>query len=284
MYLILGVTGQLGQEIYNKYPSSIGLKHSHISITDPDVIDAVCELKPKVIFNCAAYHVVGDCEINPDEAFKVNALGPRNLAIAAKKIGAKLVHFSTDYVFKGEKGSPYKETVLPSPTNTYGITKLAGEHFVASHCDNYIIARVSALFGKYKCKAKKYNFPQMMIEKSKDGHVTVVDDQTVTPTYTYNLVQQIDHMIEKDMRGLFHVTNNTAVTWYDFTVMIMEKLGLKIDIVPTETLASTVKRPMYSALKNDKLINRGADKMWNLDKALEHYLNGIHKEISSTSK
>ena len=279
MYLIIGVTGQLGQELYAHFPKAIGLKHSHISVEDPEIIEAICEMKPKVIFNCSAFHVVPDCEIYPEKAYEVNTLGPRNLAIAAKKVGAKLVHFSTDYVFDGNAAHPYEETSIPSPVNTYGITKLAGEHFVRSHCDDYIIARVSALFGRYKCTAKEFNFPQMMINNSKSGRLTVVDDQTVTPTYTYNLVQQIDEMIKRDMKGLFHVTNNTTITWYDFTVMIMKQLGLAVDVIPSETKPSKVKRPLYSALSNAALREKRVDMMWDIDKALEHYLDGIHETI-----
>jgi len=279
MYLIIGVTGQLGQELYARYPGAIGLRHSHIAVEDPLIIEAITEMQPKVIFNCSAYHVPSDCEIYPEKAYQINCLGPRNLAIAAKKVGAKLVHFSTDYVFDGNLGTEYAESDVPNPINTYGITKLAGEHFIRSHCDNYIIARVSALFGRYKCKAKKFNFPQMMINNAKNGVLNVVDDQFITPTYTYNLVQQIDLMLKEDLRGVYHTTNETTVSWFEFTKMIMKTIGMVVDIVPTKTTEGNVNRPINSSLDNGVLKVLRLNAMWDLQKSLGHYLNGLHETI-----
>ena len=223
MYLIIGANGQLGSELHAYYPKSVGLNHSHIEVESPEIIEAVKAIKPTVIFNCAAYHNLDKCELNPDIAYKVNALGCRNLAMAAKEVDAKLIHFSTDYVFDGDTNRPYEETDMPSPVQIYGNTKLAGEHFITAECDNYVIARISAVFGKFKCRAKEYNFPQMMINNSKNGILTVVDDQYVTPTYTHNLVRQIDRIIKDDYRGLFHTTNHGIITWYEFTKKILEK-------------------------------------------------------------
>jgi len=277
MYLIIGANGQLGSELHAYYPKSIGLNHGHIEVESPEIIEAIKALKPTVIFNCAAYHNLDKCELNPDVAYKVNAIGAKNLAMAAQEVKAKLVHISTDYVFSGNTNRPYEEPDMPMPMQVYGNTKLAGEYFVQANCDNYIIARISAVFGKYKCRAKEYNFPQMMLNNSKNGILTVVDDQYVTPTYTYNFVRQLDRVLKGDYSGLFHMTNYGIVSWYEFTKKILEKAGVKNVIVnPCESKESVIKRPAYSALSNSNLKLCGIDEMWHIDKALDHYLNGLY--------
>lgn len=288
MYLIVGCTGQLGQELFHFYKDAIGLKHSVVSIEDPEIIEFIREAKPEVIFNCAAHHVLNDCEINPEKSFDVNAIGPRNLAIAAKKVGAKLVHFSTDYVFDGRQSydSFYSEEDKPNPINAYGITKLAGEHFVKANCDDYIIARVSALFGKYKCKAKDFNFPQLMIEKSKSGQLNVVGDQYVTPTYTYDLVRQIDYMIKANVTGLYHCTSTDSVSWYEFAKMVIEEIGLNdIVIKRTNTKHSKVLRPMNTSLSSNNRFNLDLKSfMRDARSSVRHYINGVYKKVSKTTR
>jgi len=280
MYMIIGCNGQLGSEFYSFYPKAVGMKHSHVAVESPDIIEAIKSIKPTVVINCSAYHNLDQCELNPRIAFDVNAVGCRNLAMACHAIDAKLVHFSTDYVFDGESKIPYEETDEPIPLQVYGISKLSGEQMIAAYHDDYIIARISAVFGKYKCRAKEYNFPQLMMKNAREhGKLTVVDDQFVTPTYTYNLVRQIDLMIQNELSGMFHVTNRGTVSWYDFTRKILEVAGIQADVVSCSSKPTEVKRPKFSALYNSALELLGMNEMWGIETALEHYINGIHKEL-----
>ena len=166
---VIGANGQFGSDLVAAFcvhgDTVCGLTHSDVEITDPLSVSRALEaIQPEVIVNTAAMHHVEKCESEPEKAFAVNALGPRNLAIAARNLDAVLMHVSTDYVFDGRKQSPYEEQDNPLPLNAYGITKLAGEHFVRTTTAKHFVVRTSALYGKSPCRAKGgLNF----IERSK---------------------------------------------------------------------------------------------------------------------
>jgi dTDP-4-dehydrorhamnose reductase len=195
---VVGADGQLGSDLATAFTANgdevRALTHSHIEITDLNSVACVLEeIQPNVIVNTAAMHHVENCEREPAQAFAVNGLGPKNLAFTAKNLGAVLMHVSTDYVFDGNKGSPYTEDDSPRPLNTYGVTKLAGEHFIRSNTERYFVVRTSGLYGKNPCRAKGgLNFIELMLKLAKErGEVSVVDSEIVSPTSTTELAEQL---------------------------------------------------------------------------------------------
>ena len=205
--IVTGCNGQLGREINKFYADKRGIEFVNTDVDELDItdIEAVMELcrgeKPYAIINCAAYTAVDACETNQDLAFKINTLGPRNLAIAADKVGAKLVHISTDYVFDGTKETPYMEYDNPNPKSVYGVTKARAEAFVRHFAHEYFILRTAWLYGDGK------NFVKTMLKLSEDhDELRVVDDQFGSPTSTAELVKAIDSLLFTDNYGIYHAT------------------------------------------------------------------------------
>ncbi|NLD99290.1 MAG: sugar nucleotide-binding protein, partial [Fibrobacter sp.] len=189
----------------------------------------------------------------------LNADGPRILAVAAQSIGATLVHISTDYVFDGEKNTPYLETDTPDPKTAYGRTKLAGERLVAEHCQKHLIFRIAWLYGIYG-----NNFVRAIrtnaLKKSQSGEpMLVVNDQFGTPTYTIEVCKQILNTIGRDLYGIFHCTCEGSCSWYDFAVEIIEAAGINVTLKPctTDEFPRPAPRPHYSILENAKLKANG---------------------------
>src|SRR5437868_6326145 len=186
---VVGANGQLGSDVAQAFAGNgdevCALVHSQIEITDFDSVwRALAQAGPQVIVNTAAMHHVEDCEREPKRAFAVNSLGPRNLALVARDLGAVLMHVSTDYLFDGSKGSPYDETDVPRPLNVYGNTKLAGEYFVRCTTEKHFVVRTSGLYGKHPCRGKGgLNFVELMLKLARERvEVRVVADEIVSPT------------------------------------------------------------------------------------------------------
>lgn len=259
---VLGSTGQLGTDLvrlleqprtYQVFP----LRHSDIECTEPEMVRQVLEsLSPDVVVNCAAFVRVDDCEDHPWEAFRVNALGARYIAEACAALDAACVYISTDYVFDGDKQTPYLEDDPPSPLSVYGVSKLAGEYFVRNFCPKHFVVRTSGLYGVAGSSGKGGNFVETMIRLAKENKpIRVVDDQVLTPTYTRDLVQKIKELLQTEAYGLYHITNSGQCSWYEFAGKIFELLSLKPDFGPTSTANFGVKarRPAYSVLAHDGL-------------------------------
>ena len=243
----------------------IPLTHQDIEITNPAVVDNVLgEIHPQVVINTAAYHRVEACEAEYAMAFQVNGIGARNLAQTCQKLGATLVHITTDYVFDGAKREPYLEDDVPNPVNTYGVTKLAGEYFVRNLCQKHLIVRTSGLYGAMGCRAKGGNFIDAMLrlaqEKARPGHsegaeIMVVGDQIVSPSYTLDVAGRIAELLTAQGYGIFHVTNSGQCSWHEFACKIFELAGVKVNVKRTsqEELRSKIKRPRYSVLSSSRL-------------------------------
>ena len=260
--VVIGGDGQLGQDVVRAFADHgdavVGLTHCRIEVSDIDSVRSTLEeFKPDLIVNTAALHHVEKCEQDPQRAFEVNALGPRNIAMVARELGAILMQVSTDYVFDGAKGSPYKESDVPQPLNTYGNTKLAGEYFVRSICDRYFVLRTSGLYGKSPCRGKGgLNFVDRMLKLGKErGSVRVVDFETVTPTSTCELAKQIVALSRSANFGLLHATAEGSCSWYEFAREIFSTAGLPIivDRADAQEFTSKVPRPHYSVLDNASL-------------------------------
>jgi dTDP-4-dehydrorhamnose reductase len=259
---VIGANGQLGSDLgvaFSKNGDQVcALTHSDIEVTDLDsVARTLGELRPQVIVNTAAMHHVENCQREPEKAFAVNALGPQNLALVAQGLEAVLMHVSTDYVFDGSKGSPYVETDTPRPLNAYGISKLAGEHFVRCTTDKHFVIRTSGLYGRRPCRAKGgLNFVEVMLKLAREqGMVRVVDSEVVSPTFTEELAQQMVVLSRSDCFGLYHATAEGSCTWYEFAREIFAITGTRVKLkvaVPNEFTAK-VPRPKYSVLENHRL-------------------------------
>jgi dTDP-4-dehydrorhamnose reductase len=257
--LLIGSQGQLGTEIVRVFGAGLAaVDLPEVDVAEPASIErAVAAHRPDMIINTAAYHNVPDCEKNPDLAFKINALGVRNLAAACRAAGCGLVHFSTDYVFDGRKSSPYKESDVPRPLNAYGISKLAGEFFARLVARHYVV-RLSSLFGAAGCKGKGgTNFVKAMLAKAKAGEaVRVSANITSSPTYARDAALRVRELLDgKHPPGVYHGANSGFCTWHEFAVEIFRLVGARSPVEPvveTEELAG-VRRPLYSPLVSAKL-------------------------------
>jgi dTDP-4-dehydrorhamnose reductase len=278
---VIGANGQLGSDLVAAFSGNgdavCGLIHSGIEISDlHSVSHALEDIRPQVIVNTAAMHHVENCEHEPEKAFAVNALGPRNLAIVARDLGAVLIHVSTDYVFDGSKGSPYIEEDNPLPLNAYGITKLAGEHFVRATTDKHFVIRTSGLYGKSPCRAKGgLNFIELMLKLAKErGEVRVVDSEVVTPTSTAELAQQMVQLSHSDCYGLYHATAEGSCSWYEFAreIFAVTDTPVRLKIAAPGEFPAKVARPKYSVLENRALKSRGLNVFKPWQDALHKYL------------
>ena len=286
--LITGAKGQLGKQITNilrngqseigKLPKEyenveiIGVDVDVLDITDINAVRSyLTDVKPEIIINCAAYTNVDACESNEDLAFKINALGPRNLAIISNEVNAKMVHVSTDYVFSGEGTVPFKEYDETIPVSVYGKTKLAGEKFVREIADKYYIIRTAWLYGY-----EGSNFVYTIIKAGKEkGYLTVVDDQRGNPTNAEDLAHHMLKVAVTEEYGTYHCTGTGECSWYDFASKIIEfsNIDCKVDPVTSNDYVRAAKRPSYSSLDNMMLRVTVGDEMRNWEDALKVFLN-----------
>jgi dTDP-4-dehydrorhamnose reductase len=277
---IIGVNGQLGADLQKTFSAGHevkGLTHTDIEITDIDnVKEVLAAVKPDVVLNTAAYHVVPQCEQAPDKAFAVNGTGVLNLAKVCSDLGTKLVHYSTDYVFDGKKGEPYVEDDYCNPLNVYAASKLAGESFALNYSDKAFVIRVSGIYGTVPCRAKGGNFITTMLKLAKEKpEVKVVNDEILTPTPTSAIAANTASLIDSDAFGLYHMTCEGEVSWYEFATIIWETLGLKTPLLPASVkdFPLVVKRPFYSVLGNRNLEVIGLNNMPHWKQALIEFLN-----------
>ncbi len=258
--LITGSKGQLGLEVASQLNKRSGFDLVLTDLTELDitridsVMQAIKEIKPEVIINCAAYTAVDNCETNVDTAYRINAIGPRNLAIASLETGSRLVHVSTDYVFKGDgikdiKGGirPYNEFDQPDPQTVYGSSKLEGELCVQKTNPKSYIIRTAWLYGEGS------NFVRTMLKLSEQNEsVRVVNDQYGSPTSTRELARMIISLMCTDNYGVFHGTCEEQCSWFEFTEEIFRLKGIGTKVIPvtSEEFLRPAKRPKYSVLDN----------------------------------
>jgi len=274
---IIGSSGQLGTDlvkILEKNHEVVGLTHKEIEITDKLSCQTLKKYSPEVVINTAAFVKVDQCEVEPDLAFEVNAIGAKYITEVSKEIGALIIFISTDYVFDGSKREPYTEDDVPSPINTYGISKLAGELYTKQSPRHYIV-RVASLFGAAGASGKGGNFVETMIGKAKRNEpISVVDDMWMSPTYTKDAALAIKKMVEAGIPfGVYHVTNNGYCTWFQFAEEIFRMVGLNPDLKPIKTsqLQAKAERPRFSALVSLRLKDYGIE-MRGWREALRDYL------------
>ena len=290
--LITGCKGQLGtelQDIIRSGKAEIGevsemIKDSNVIALDVEELDItnleevkkkIIFLRPDIVINCAAATNVDGCESNEDFAFKVNSIGPRNLAIACEKINAKLVQVSTDYVFSGVGNKPLTEYDLTAPDSAYGKTKLLGENYVREFSSKYFIVRTAWLYGYVG-----HNFVYTMRKLGKDKDtISVVNDQRGNPTHANDLAYHILKLIESEEYGVYHCTGTGECSWYDFAKMIIELSGEKCQVNPctSQEYKTPAKRPEYSSLDNMMLRNTVGDEMRDWKDAIRSFINKLDK-------
>ncbi|MGI5896943.1 MAG: dTDP-4-dehydrorhamnose reductase [Oscillospiraceae bacterium] len=286
--LITGSNGQLGHELAKNLSDGftelgpipevlqgaqvVCVDVEEMDITNYDaVVDLVEELNLDLIINCAAYTNVNKCETDSDAAFRVNALGARNLAMAAERFGAKLVHVSTDYVFSGEDREPRTEWDLCNPQSVYGKTKYLGEQYVRDFCSRYFIVRTSWLYGYVG-----NNFVKTILRLAREnGAAKVVNDQFGNPTNAADLAHHILKLAATEQYGVYHCTGSGECSWYDFASKIVEYAGIPATVTPctTDEYPTPAKRPAYSALDHRMLRNTVGDEMRPWQEALKYFLD-----------
>ncbi|MCK4257696.1 MAG: dTDP-4-dehydrorhamnose reductase [Halanaerobiales bacterium] len=249
--LISGADGQLGRTLSEVFQDEnvYAWGRTMLDFTDPlTTLKKIKRLKPEVIIHAGAYTDVKGCELNPNKAFLVNALGTRNIAIAALEVNAKVVYISTDYVFDGSKQEPYIEFDTLNPLNIYGKSKLAGEEIIQSLLQKFYILRTSWIFSEYG-----RNFVKVMLELAKERHkITVIRDQIGTPTYARDLAVAIKEVIQYPFYGIYHISNKGSCSWFEFAKAIfhMKELDSTIKPITTEEYGDIVKRPQYTVMEN----------------------------------
>lgn len=242
-----------------------------LDITDYYTTKSTLEnFMPDVVINCVAYTAVDDCEEHEEEARLVNAVGVKNLALAAGSLSVPLVHISTDYVFDGNGNEPYKEERELNPVNAYGRTKAEGEKELLENTNKYFLIRTAWLYGEGK------NFVRTMLNLSeKNKTLRVVADQTGSPTSAAELARFIVYLIQTDKYGIWHGVCDGSTTWYEFTKEIMKLSGREdVEVIPikSEEYKTKAKRPMYSVLSNEKLHKETEFKIKHWQDALKEYL------------
>lgn len=282
--LVTGCNGQLGRAIRAEYAgedvefiNTDVIEQEGVIALDISDIDAVLALvrktRPDVIINCAAHTNVDACEKEWDAAYRINAIGPRNLSIAATEVDAKMIHVSTDYVFEGNGTSPYTEFDAPNPVSAYGKTKLEGELFVKAFSKKYFIFRTAWLYGDGK------NFVKTMLRLAEShDEVSVVCDQQGSPTSAVELARAIHHFEGTENYGVFHATCEGDTNWADFTEAIFARAGktTKVNHVTSEQYAqmnpASAKRPAYSILDNYMMRLTSDYRMADWESALDEYM------------
>ncbi|MFQ1017135.1 dTDP-4-dehydrorhamnose reductase [Gilliamella sp. BG7] len=260
--LLTGANGQLGHCFEDIFPSDwqlLATNSQQLDITDGLVVDNFVALhRPDAIVNAAAYTAVDKAEDEYELAYKVNAVGPKNLAAAAKKYHAKLVHVSTDYVFDGTKRSPYLEDDLTNPVNVYGETKRAGELSVLDNYSSAIVIRTSWVFSEYG-----NNFVKTMLKLSQTRpELTIIDDQLGCPTYAGDIAKTILDMLMNDIQGgIYHYCGDEATSWFLFAkeifdIALDQNLLFQAPVVSpinSQSFPTKAKRPLYSVMSMDKM-------------------------------
>ena len=296
---VTGVAGQLGHDVMNELkkrgyegigsdlaPEYAGVQDGSavttmpyvpLDITDKEAVEKVLtECRPDVVIHCAAWTAV-DLAEDEDKMAKVRAInagGTENIAKVCKKLDCKMVYISTDYVFDGQGTEPWQpDCTAYKPLNVYGQTKLEGEQAVSSNLERYFIVRIAWVFG---VNGKNFIKTMLNLGKTQD-HLTVVNDQTGSPTYTYDLARLLVDMIQTDKYGRYHATNEGLCTWYEFACEIFKQAGMDVSVAPvsSDEYPAKAKRPSNSRMDKSKLTANGFQPLPTWQDALSRYLKEI---------
>ena len=275
---VTGVKGQLGFDVMNELEKQglegIGVDIDEMDITDADQVNKVIkEAAPDAVIHCAAYTAVDAAEDNEEICRKVNAQGTENIAKVCEELDIKMMYISTDYVFNGQGERPWEPDDEREPLNVYGQTKYEGELAIEEHVKKFFTVRIAWVFG-----VNGKNFIKTMLNLGKThDHLTVVDDQTGSPTYTYDLARLLVDMIQTDKYGRYHATNEGLCTWYEFACEIFKQAGMNVFVAPvsSDEYPAKAKRPSNSRMDKSKLTANGFTPLPTWQDALSRYLKEI---------
>jgi dTDP-4-dehydrorhamnose reductase len=287
---IFGSGGQLGAELKTEFTKRgyevTGFDRTNVDITSAAQVEgSLAEYDPAVVLNAAAYNQVDVAENEPQAAYIVNGLAVRNLALACRQVDARLVHFSTDYVFDGMAGRAYTEQDMPRPLGAYAVSKLAGEYYARAYLDQALIVRTSGVYGPSGLNTARGNFVELMLRLAANGQtIRVVEDHVASPTYAPALAARTADLVERGAQGLFHIGGGTAISWFDWAVKIFAAAGVNPPLKPTNEreFRTAAHRPRYSALSNAKMEALGIEPMPSLDQAIDLYLLARNRKLAPT--
>ncbi|MDI7744009.1 dTDP-4-dehydrorhamnose reductase [Lysinibacillus fusiformis] len=280
--LVTGYSGQLGYDVVREGKkrgiSMLGIGREDLDITNEvEVYQYVEKVNPDVIIHCAAYTAVDKAEDDKETCWNINVLGTQFIAKAAKKVNAKFMYISTDYVFDGKGEEPFNEADKPDPIGYYGLTKYEGEKIVSDLLTDHFTVRISWVFG-----INGHNFIKTMLRLSEThNELNVVGDQYGSPTYTFDLARLLIDMIQTEKYGIYHASNEGFCTWAEFASEIFQqtKKGVTVNAISTEEYPTRAVRPKNSRMSKQKLVDNGFKPLPKWQDALNHYLNELAQEV-----
>jgi len=278
--VVFGCRGQLGVELVTVFETRgydvAGFERSKVDISDAAQVDQVFAAEdPAVVINAAAYNQVDVAEKEPLAAMQANGLAVGNLAMACRQHDARLVHFSTDYVFDGTAGRAYVEEDATHPLGAYAVSKLAGELYAQAYLDNPLIIRTSGVFGPGGLNTARGNFIEAMLRLAASNQpIRVLNDHVASPTYSPFLAARAADLVDRNLTGIFHVGGGEAISWFDYAAMIFRIAGLNPELKPTNEreFRTAARRPKYSALSNAKMERSGIEPLAPLETAVQLYM------------
>jgi dTDP-4-dehydrorhamnose reductase len=288
---IFGSGGQLGVELMSEFAARgyqvTGFERATVDITDAVQVErTIAEFDPAIVINSAAYNQVDVSEKEPQAAFLINGLAVRNIAMACRQADARLVHFSTDYVFDGRAGRAYREEDETHPLGAYAVSKLAGELYARAYLDSPLIVRTSGVFGPGGLATARGNFVELMLRLASQGQtIRVVEDHVASPTYAPALAARVADMVQRKITGVIHAGGGTPISWFDWAAKIFNAAGLKPPLKPTNEreFRTAARRPKYSALFNGKMESLGIPPMPTLDEAIRDYMHARQSRMQATA-
>ena len=284
--LLIGSTGQLGSDLLRNNPGYdiVAPGRDEVDLArQNEAAELIAKLRPHTVINCAAFHNVPRCEEKPEQAFLVNCVAVRDLASACAIQGARFVTFSTDYVFGGDRKDPWREDDRPAPLQIYGITRLAGEHAaLAAAPQHAVVIRTCGLYGRAGARSKGGNFVDARVADARAGkRIEMASEQVVAPTSTADLSHAVFALLKIPgfVSGIYHLVNEGACSWYEFTREIVQLMGSNSEVAPVDRGGRTgnMRRPLYSVLANTRARALGVVmRPWR--EALEAYLRDKYPE------
>ncbi len=276
--LVTGVKGQLGYDVVHELKKqqieAVGVDVEEMDITDGDQVENVIRnADPDAVIHCAAYTAVDAAEDNEELCRRVNAQGTENVAKVCREMDIKMMYISTDYVFDGHGTRPWEPDDPRDPLNVYGQTKYEGELAVEKNVKKFFIVRIAWVFG-----VNGKNFIKTMLNLGRThDKLTVVNDQTGSPTYTYDLARLLVDMIQTDRYGRYHATNEGICTWYEFACEIFRQAGIDVEVTPvtSDEYPAKAKRPENSRMSKKKLEENGFERLPSWQDAVKRYLKEI---------